>query len=423
MHNVRTKAILWLTFSIAVFVSISSVLVCTRPNAPETPTLRGEPPELSIAPVNVALTFAFRLQPKPNALVLVTGIDEDGIEAVPLKPFLTDQAETIPNALTLLGPQTLARIARDPEVERISIEFGALGPVASGSAHIAFGTNFSDHGEEVANERPFAFPKFSEPSNPIGTLPIDAESVLLDYEVELCMRFDRDIRTLEDFDAAQKIVFLCGDFTDRARLLRGIPDDEEHLSGIGFSEPKSGRGMMPTGFFAVVPRDWRTFLAGETVSTRRGEDLMQLASGADMVMDFRQMVSFVLSAGDNARWRFDGESVPLSDRGVIRRGQVLLSGTAGGVLFRPPTTRDIACGAAAYVCLGYFLVDGTPRSYVIEEAISRDFALRRFLQPGERVRHDSRYLGRIDVRIVARPQTSTRPFGLLRNPRARQNLK
>ena len=146
MHNVRTKAILWLTFSIAVFVSISSVLVCTRPNAPETPTLRGEPPELSIAPVNVALTFAFRLQPKPNALVLVTGIDEDGIAAVPLKPFLTDQAETIPNALTLLGPQTLARIARDPEVERISIEFGALGPVASGSAHIAFGTNFSDHG-------------------------------------------------------------------------------------------------------------------------------------------------------------------------------------------------------------------------------------------------------------------------------------
>ncbi|MEL6761889.1 MAG: fumarylacetoacetate hydrolase family protein, partial [Myxococcota bacterium] len=261
------------------------------------------------------------------------------------------------------------------------------------------------------------------PSKPIDTLPIDAEEVLLDYEVELCMRFDRDIRTLQDFDAAQKIVFLCGDFTDRARLLRGIPDDEEHLSGIGFSEPKSGAGMMPTGFFAVVPHDWRTFLAGETVSTRRGKSLMQLASGADMIMDFRQMVSFVLGAGDNARWRFDGESVPLSDRGIIRRGQVLLSGTAGGVLFRPPTTRDIACGAAAYVCLGQFLVDSTPRRYVIEEAIARDFALRRFLRPGERVRHDSRYLGRIDVHIVAKSQTPTGPFGFLRNPRAKQTLR
>ena len=70
--------------------------------------------------------------------------------------------------------------------------------------------------------------------------------VLLDYEVELCMRFDRTISSPEDFDAAVKGLFLCGDFTDRGKLIR-LVDPDNLDSGRGFSDGKSRVDFYPSG--------------------------------------------------------------------------------------------------------------------------------------------------------------------------------
>ncbi len=46
------------------------------------------------------------------------------------------------------------------------------------------------------------------------------------------MSFDRAIASLHDFDAARKLVFLCGDFTDRRVMLEGMPEDEDTLAAL-----------------------------------------------------------------------------------------------------------------------------------------------------------------------------------------------
>lgn len=65
------------------------------------------------------------------------------------------------------------------------------------------GTNFPEHAEEASSGSVFQFPKFGARS-PARTTVKREDGILLDYEVELCGRFDRDITALDDFDAATK---------------------------------------------------------------------------------------------------------------------------------------------------------------------------------------------------------------------------
>jgi len=54
-------------------------------------------------------------------------------------------------------------------------------------------------------------------------------------------------------------LFLCGDFTDRAQLMR-LVDSSNIQSGIGFTDAKRQQGFFPTSPYLVVTRDWRDFL-------------------------------------------------------------------------------------------------------------------------------------------------------------------
>ena len=399
----KKRCALLVSAMIVAAVYAGYFLVCASPSGPIEAAEVGPQPAGSIAPFEEALTFA-RLGAAGGSetLLLVTGEAEDAVVGIDLAPLLGGQAGDAFDAIRRLGRPALIELARNPAGMARRYGFERLMPAAQGENHIAFGTNFADHGEEVNNEGVFAFPKFTRPTAALGAFGVDAEAGLFDYEVELCMRFDRDIRSIGDFDAALKGVFLCGDFTDRAALLRNLPD-EENLSGLGFSDAKSGLGRMPTGPYLVVPEDWRRFVSEEAIATVRNGTPMQSGSGAEMILDFRQMAGFVLEAGNAARWMFEGRPVPLTPEGVIRQGTVLLSGTPAGILFRPPTEREIGCGAVAYVCLAGFLSVASPRDYVIERAIERGLESRRFLQPGDRVEHSSSRLGRIAIAVIATP--------------------
>lgn len=264
-----------------------------------------------------ALSFAFAAGDTETALgprlLLVTAIGPKNVSAIDLSRHIPVGDHNAFDALDILGRDVRLRLTEEEATSRFVLE--TLLPVAVDNAHVAFGTNFSSHGAEVANEAPFAFPRLTKPTRAISELGVDQQAMLLDYEVELCMRFDRDIASLEDFDAARKAILLCGDFTDRAALLRGIPEGEDTFSGIGFTDAKSFPGAFPTGPILAIPRDWRSFVGDESISTELNTRAMQFASGSDMLMDFRAMAEFALERGSAEDWVHQGEALPLISGG------------------------------------------------------------------------------------------------------------
>ena len=167
--------------------------------------------------------------------------------------------------------------------------------------------------------------------------------MLLDYEVEFCMRFDRAIASVEDFDAAAKGLFLCGDFTDRAKLTR-LVDPDNLDSGSGFSDGKSGPDFFPAGALLVVPRDWKSFVADERFMTFVNGQRRQDARGGEMTLDFRELVAKALGDMDSPRFLYRGEYFKLAPEGQIDADMTLMSGTAEGVIFTGPSRGDIIEG-------------------------------------------------------------------------------
>jgi 2-keto-4-pentenoate hydratase/2-oxohepta-3-ene-1,7-dioic acid hydratase in catechol pathway len=358
----------------------------------------------TLADPNEALTFAFSEDAGSSSgdrrLLLVTSVTPEQANAIDLTPHLPLGPHDAFDAIDILGWEALVRLGAAGQSD--TYPFDKLLPVSDAQAHVAFGTNFASHGKEVANETPFAFPRLLQPTAPTSELAVNPQTELMDYEVELCMRFDRDIASLADFDAARNAVFLCGDFTDRAAMLRGMPDGEDTFSGIGFTDAKSLPGAFPTGPFLVVPQDWRSFVASEAISTELDGRSMQFTEGSDMLMDFRQMVGFALEHGNHDNWTYQGAAVPLVRGGVIRRGQVVLSGTADGVLFRPPSRRTMAAHIGGYFLLGGVLSGDAPRRYIIEQFIENGIDEKAMLQPGNTVVHRATRLGTIKTTVVSR---------------------
>ncbi|NIZ12510.1 fumarylacetoacetate hydrolase family protein [Phaeobacter sp. HF9A] len=389
----------------ATYAAVLSLLALPDWNFP-----RQEAPRLvdqTLADPEDALTFAFTSgnsdAQAQRRLLLVTEIGLDNVFAIDLSPHLPPGSHDAFDAVDILGWADLVQMASQGASDFFPID--SLLPVAEGEAHVAFGTNFQSHGKEVENEAPFAFPRLTRPSAAMTELAVDSQAVLLDYEVELCMRFDRDIAVLGDFEAARKAIFLCGDFTDRAALLRGMPEGEKTFSGIGFTDAKSLPGAFPTGPVLVIPRDWRSFVKEEYIATELNGQPMQFASGADMQLDFGQMADFTLQRAGADDWVHQGSAIPLIPGRVIRKGQVLLSGTPEGVLLRRPSRRTILANVGSYLLLGGAFSGRSPYRYILENFIQSGLREGAMLQPGDTVVHRATRLGTIKTQIKEKGTT------------------
>lgn len=266
--------------------------------------------------------------------------------------------------------------------------------------HVASGTNFPEHAEEANSQAVFNFPKFGQ-ATPARTTVVAEAEVLLDYEVELCVRFDRDIRSIEDFDAATKGFFLCGDFTDRASLTR-LVDPENYNSGSGFSDAKSGPGFFPTGSFIVIPYDWEAFIDSERMTTTVNGMARQDARGGEMILDFRQLVIRVLDETKHPeQFLYKNSEVPLIVDGVIPRGAALMSGTSEGVIFTPPTNCDILHGIGSAIISGQVGSRDAVVSAIRERFLRGEIESGRFLQAGDVIEYQSGSMGDIRVAVVA----------------------
>lgn len=356
--------------------------------------------QMQIAPLSSAVTLAQRRKSDGSiATILVLALEGDHLSGIDLAYL--DAAETADPfaALASIDAERIQPGALSEEpIERFALS-NLLPAAPPGDRHIGTGTNFPEHAAEAESHAVFQFPKFGRAS-PSRTLVAARPDTLLDYEVELCMRFDRDIASIEDFDAATKGLFLCGDFTDRAKLIRilrtGGLDD-----GRGFSDGKSREDFYPSGALLVIPRDWQAFVARERMTTEVNDEPRQDARGEEMTLDFRALTAKALADMDRPRFLFDGEMYSLAPQRSISSDMTLMSGTSEGVIFSAPTRAEMIEGGLNWLVAGYWLRGQSVTDAVIETLIANRADAGLFLQPGDVVIHRSSRMGDIIARVTA----------------------
>lgn len=267
-----------------------------------------------------------------------------------------------------------------------------------GTRHIGTGTNFPEHALEANSTAVFQFPKFGH-ATPARTKVRAPVGILLDYEVEICARFDRQLNHAEDFDVAVKGFFLCGDFTTRNALIN-LADPDNLDSGTGFSDAKSGPDFFPTGPFLVVPHDWHAFVAGQRMTTSVNGAPRQDARGSEMTLNFRQLVQKAFADMDKPRFLYSDEFVKLTSAGAIPTSATVMSGTSEGTIFTPPSRGDLIEAVARYLIRGGPISGESFLSVARRTFIANELKGQHYLQPGDIVHHRSTYLGDILVEVT-----------------------
>ena len=361
------------------------------PLAPTPASMPAPMPVPVLAPLAQAHTFAQVRQGERIHTLLALQLGAGKLTAIDLSASIGLYSADAFDVVARFDAAALDALARQAHAT-VSHPLGhLLGVGPRGLAHIAAGTNYPAHGEEVGMNEAFLFPKLSAAGGPDASVAA-APGALLDYEVEVCARFDRELRSGADFDAARKGFFLCGDFSDRATLVRNI-NLENPASGDGFADAKSGPDRFPSGALLVVPRDWRAFLQGVTIATHVDGRPRQHARAGDMIKDLRAIVSETLSEAGARSWSYAGGRIPLVARAAIGTESAVLTGTGDGVVFREPEPAVIEAVMSAQ--------DRAGQLAQIERYLAREAAKRIYLQPGNRVRHSSNYLGWIEATVVA----------------------
>lgn len=353
---------------------------------------------LPIAPIEQALTLA---QLERNGKVHTLLVLEDDGATISAVDLSQSTGEFPIDSLMLVRKQGVDALARyaSANLPRLSVPYSELLP-ATGIAehHIGVGINYPEHGKEVdIASVPFLFPKLIKGSGARGSI-LTNSTRLLDYEAELCVRFDRDVQNEVDLDTAMVGVFLCGDFTDRASLMR-LMDTTDAQSGLGFTDAKSLPDYFPTGPYLVVPLDWQRFVGNIRLQLFVNGELRQDGAVSDMIWSIEQIATMALETGTESRWQYQGNPVPLLSAPQISIGTTLLTGTPDGVIFRPPSGGYIFWHGLKYLFTGSFFRSG-PRRYVIEQYIGDLLEARQFLQPRDSVRLQANWLGNIEIDVT-----------------------
>ncbi|WP_087020177.1 fumarylacetoacetate hydrolase family protein [Thaumasiovibrio subtropicus] len=350
-----------------------------------------------LAPLDKAVTLAQILnQQGQKETLLVLGDTGHQIEAINLSQMLNVFPE---DPLAIVEKIGYERIALKSSVaETQAYQYQTLLPAGGGAREqVAAGTNYEEHGEEASIDEVFLFPKYAQATPAITTLSYNGEQ-LLDYEVELCLRWSQDIASVAEAKAAVAGVFVCGDMTDRAALLRNLNLDDI-ASGHGFSDAKSGDDRFPTGPYIVVPRDWESFVNEITLSTWVNGELRQNAQASEMIMPPTALIEWILKDGTNPLWRYEGQPVPLLEHTYIQAGQSVITGTPEGVVFNAPGMGYQVRKGLKWLFTFSFL-DSGPLNYVIEEYIEENVGGDRYLKPGDKVQLAATYLGKINIDVI-----------------------
>lgn len=348
----------------------------------------------ALAPLSLAHTFAQVRDKDSTRTLFVLALRDTEVSAVDLSALSISFSPDAFDVVNRFTAAALDALARDPALRRSYPLARLLGVGPRGVAHIAAGTNYPAHGEETGVDGAFLFPKIAPSGGPRSTV-VAGRGALLDYEVEVCVRFDRELRSLDDFDAARKGFFVCGDYSDRATLMRRI-NLKNILSGDGFPDAKSGPDRFPAGPLLVVPRDWQAFMRELTIETWVNGERRQQARARDMLKDLRAIVKETLDDAATRTWSYGDGRIPMVARPAIGTESAVLTGTGEGVVFKEPGPEVVAPLMRT--------AERGKQLAIIDDYIGTLAAKRIYLQPGNRVRYTGTYLGAIESRVVAPPR-------------------
>jgi 2,4-didehydro-3-deoxy-L-rhamnonate hydrolase len=322
---------------IALLLSILLAILAGLTYAVSRPLFSEVLPEAGLAHVRIAapdqaLSLARYSDGAQTCVLLVTAIADSEVQAVDTCRHF-GAAQPDPLALyAARGYEALADAARDSS-HRVRLPLAALLlPYDAPTAHIAIGTNYTEHARESGvAEQPFVFPKRVAPTAANAAVP-RGDARRLDYEAELGLVALDDI-TPQSANPALGLV-LVNDFTDRWSLVLGFDGDLE-MGQTGFVDGKSRAGYAPIGNLLLIPRDVDTFYREVELSLYVNGRLRQRERAGRMLWGPAQMIAETFRRQD---WTFHGHggSVPLLPRaGVIERGTLIMSGTPAGVIFKP----------------------------------------------------------------------------------------
>ncbi|MEO1659064.1 MAG: fumarylacetoacetate hydrolase family protein [Pseudomonadota bacterium] len=393
---------MWARFvggSVVVFAALVGLAWLTSPDPRFNPaSFEDEPLVMGIAPLTEAITLAQTMVDGETATIAVLGFDGEMVAGIDLADLGAERLDDPFAVLASLGPERLVGLDATT-TDRVAVPVADLLPTGpAGDRHLAMGTNFPEHAAEADSDMVFNFPKFGT-ATPARTTVSAPAGGLLDYEVELCMRFDRAITSVADFDAAVKGLFLCADFTNRIKLLE-LVDPDNNDAGFGFSDAKSGPGFFPTGPFLVIPNDWASFVANQRITTDVNGEPRQDARGGEMILDYQELAEKTLNDMDRPRFLYQDEFYKLAPNGQIDADMTLMSGTGEGVIFTMPSRKDYIEMVLAYVLAGGPLSDRSLRDIAVPVFVENEIEGGHYLQPGDVVTYRSSTLGDIVVDVT-----------------------
>jgi 2-keto-4-pentenoate hydratase/2-oxohepta-3-ene-1,7-dioic acid hydratase in catechol pathway len=369
---------------------IFSILLASLLASPAIGAQAAPAAKLALAPMAQAHTFAqVSRGDRVNTLIVlnISGAEVSAIDLSELSGLHSSDAFDVIKHFDAAALDNLIRQAHRKQRYPLSDLLG-VGP--RGRDQIAAGTNYPAHGEEVGMAEAFLFPKKSPAIGPRSALTAPP-GAMMDYEVEICARFDRELRSVEDFDEARKGLFLCGDYSDRATLIKNL-NLRNVLSGDGFADAKSGHDRFPVGPFLVVPRDWQAFLKDVHIETHVDGQRRQHAKAGDMIKDLRAIVRETLAESGTRTWSYQGGRIPMLGRAAIGTDSAVLTGTGDGVVFNKPDGATMKTVMTAK--------DRADQLVVIDRYIAGEIAKRIYLQPGNTVIYTGTYLGAIHTTVV-----------------------
>lgn len=357
---------------------------------------------MAVAPRDIAITVAIT---HDDHAIIVTDIRDDGVRGVDV----TDALDHVSFFAAADWASTHAvDLARRPAID---VGYAALQPAGGlGEHHVAAAINYVDHARETALTpgEVFVFPKIGRSTGPFASVTAQADE-LLDWEVELCVRFDRTLSSTVDLKDARAALFLCHDWSERAVVVREFDEKHPKTAG-GFTKGKSHPGYYQSSSIVLVPHDWRKLATMLTLELRVDGVVRQSGKTSEMILHIDELAALALERGAAPEYRtYDGFTAVLP-HAVIEPEMTVLTGTPAGVAFSPPSTWFRMVNGIEYFVTGLFgpFYRTSPRGYVLEEYIAKLIAERVFLQPGQVVVSSGTYLGTLEAHIVSAASGSQR---------------
>lgn len=274
-----------------------------------------------VANPDEALTFAR----SRTSLILVTDHDEETVSGRDLTAVFGSDADNLQDLFAANRFDALIKADAPDVIVRLE---ELVVPINYSFPHIAAGTNFRAHADELyVDDPPFLFPKLSQASYWNASVPFVPR---LDFEAELCVFPLQDI-----VSPATEVTFglvLCNDFTDRWTLVSDV-DLSQPLGQTGFAAGKGCKQCLPTGFLVVVPRE-NNFYHNIKLQLFVNDRLRQRFSMSEMILDVNDIVAQSFATID-LPFEKGNTIVTLMPEGKIPAGTLILTGTGAGVIFKP----------------------------------------------------------------------------------------